>query len=149
LKRNGDLPVELWQNICAIYTTAIKRLNNRLSGDRITFSQWSILRALGKFGSMPMTRLSEHMLVAPANITGLVDRLEKKGYVERRKDNQDRRLFIIELTKKGQETQEVIAQQFRSYVRRVFSSLSDNDRAVLLKLLRKLRSSIERIEKLE
>jgi DNA-binding MarR family transcriptional regulator len=143
LKASGDLPVELWQNISAIYRTGIKRLNSRLSGDRITFSQWSILRALGKFGSMPMTRLSEYMLVAPANITGLVDKLE------RRKDSQDRRLFMIELTKKGQETQEVITQQFHTYVRHVFGSLSGNDRAMLLGLLRRLRSSMERIERLE
>jgi DNA-binding MarR family transcriptional regulator len=149
LKNDGDLPIELWQNISTIHRTAIKRLNSRLSSDRITFSQWSILRALGKYGSMPMTRLSEYMLVAPANITGLVDRLERKGYVERRKNSQDRRLIIIELTRKGEETQGAIAQQFQTYVRHVFRSLSDNDRAVLLRLLRQLRSRIERIEKLE
>jgi MarR family 2-MHQ and catechol resistance regulon transcriptional repressor len=149
LKADGDLPVELWQNISAIYRTGIKTLNNRLSSARITFSQWSILRALGKFGSMPMTKLSEHMLVAPPNITGLVDRLEKKGYVERRRDSLDRRLFMIQLTRKGQETQQAISQQFRAYVRHVFSPLSDSDRAVLLSLLSQLKSSIERIEKLE
>ena len=149
MKPSGDLPVELWQNISSIHRIGIKRLNSRLSSDRITFSQWSVLRALGKYGSMPMTRLSEHMLVAPANITGLVDRLEKNGYVERRKQSQDRRLFMIELTRKGRETQESISQQFRGYVRRVFSPLSDDDRVELLKLLRQLRTSIERIEKLE
>lgn len=149
MKASTDLPVELWQNISTIYRTAIKRLNNRLSGERMTFSQWSILRALGKFGPMPMSRLSEHMLVAPANITGLVDRLEKKGYVERKREERDRRLFMIELTENGQRIQEAITKQFQAYVRRVFSSLSDKEREVLLRLLSQVRSNIVRIDKLE
>jgi len=149
LKASTDLPVELWQNISTIYRTAIKRLNKRLSSERMTFSQWNILRALGKFGPMPMSRLSEHMLVAPANITGLVDRLEKKGYVERKREAQDRRLFMIELTENGQRIQEAITQQFQAYVKRVFSSLSDKEREVLLRLLSQVRSSIVRIDKLE
>ncbi len=115
----------------------------------MTFSQWSILRALGKFGPMPMSRLSEHMLVAPANITGLVDRLEKKGYVERKREERDRRLFMIELTENGQRIQEAITKQFQAYVRRVFSSLSDKEREVLLRLLSQVRSNIVRIDKLE
>ncbi len=147
--KKADLPVELWQNISAIYRTAVKRLNKRLSEDRISFSQFSILRAIGKYGPMPMSKLSEHMLVAPANITGLVDRMERKGYVERTRDQQDRRLFKIELTEKGRRTYEVISEQFWIYVRHVFSSLSDSERVMLLGLLGRIRNSVEQIETLE
>ncbi len=147
--KKADLPVELWQNVSAIYRTAVKRLNKRLSEDRISFSQFSILRAIGKFGPMPMSKLSEHMLVAPANITGLVDRMERKGYVERTRDQQDRRLFKIELTEKGRRTYEVISEQFWIYVRHVFSSLSDSERVMLLGLLGRIRNSVEQIETLE
>lgn len=149
MEANGDLPVELWQSVSTIYRTAIKRLNRRLSDDKISFSQFSFLRAIGKFGPMPMGRLSGHMLVAPANITGLVDRLERKGYVERKRDTEDRRLFRIELTEKGRRTYDAIAQQFWIYVRHVFGSLSDNERTLLLGLLAQVRKSIEQIEKLE
>ncbi len=147
--KKADLPVELWQNVSAIYRTAVKRLNKRLSEDRISFSQFSILRAIGKFGPMPMSKLSEHMLVAPANITGLVDRMERKGYVKRRRDQKDRRLFKIELTEKGRQTYEAISEQFWIYVRHVFSSLSDSERVMLLGLLGRIRSSVEQIETLE
>ncbi len=147
--KKADLPVELWQNISAIYRTAVKRLNKRLSEDRISFSQFSVLRAIGKYGPMPMSKLSEYMLVAPANITGLVDRMERKGYVERRRDKQDRRLFKIVLTEKGRRTYDVISEQFWIYVRHVFSSLSDSERVVLLGLLGRIRKSVEQIETLE
>jgi MarR family 2-MHQ and catechol resistance regulon transcriptional repressor len=149
LKAKTDISVELWQSVSTVYRTAIKRLNRRLSEDKISFSQFSILRAIGKFGPMPMSRLSEHMLVAPANITGLVDRLERKGYVERKRDSGDRRLFRIELTEKGRRTYETIAHQFWIYVRHVFSPLSDSERKLLLGLLARVRKSVEQIDILE
>jgi len=149
LKTKADLPLELWQGISAIYRTAVKRLNSRLSEDRISFSQFSILRAIGKFGPMPMNKLGEHMLVAPANITGLVDRLERKGYVERRRDRRDRRLLKIELTERGRRIHDKVIEQFWTYVRNVFSSLSENERVVLLGLLARIRKSVDQIETLE
>ena len=149
MKATADLPVELWQSVSTVYRTAIKRLNRRLSDEKISFSQFSVLRAIGKFGPMPMSRISEHMLVAPANITGLVDRLERKGYVERKRDAGDRRLFRIELTKKGRSTYDAISHQFWIYVRHVFSPLSDHERMLLLGLLARVRKSVEQIEVLE
>jgi MarR family 2-MHQ and catechol resistance regulon transcriptional repressor len=149
LKTEADLPIELWQSISAIYRTAVKRLNSRLSEDKISFSQFSMLRAIGKFGPMPMNKLGDHMLVAPANITGLVDRLERKGYVERRRDRNDRRLLKIELTERGRRIHDKVIEQFWTYVRNVFSSLSENERMVLLGLLARIRKSVDQIETLE
>ena len=149
MKATTDLPVELWQSVSTVYRTAIKRLNRRLSEEKISFSQFSVLRAIGKFGPMPMSRLSEHMLVAPANMTGLVDRLERKGYVERKRDAGDRRLCRIELTEKGRQTYDAIAHQFWIYVRHVFSPLSDNERTLLLGLLARVRKGVDQIEVLE
>jgi len=149
LNAKADLSIELWQSISEIYRTAVKRLNNRLSEDKVSFSQFSILRAIGKFGPMPMNKLGEHMLVAPANITGLVDRLERKGYVERRRDRNDRRLLKIELTERGMRIHDKVIEQFWTYVRNVFSSLSENERTVLLGLLTRIRKNINQIETLE
>ena len=149
MKTSADLPVELWQDLSAIYRTAVKRLNSRLREDKITFSQFSVLRAIGKFGPMPMSKLGEHMLVAPANITGLIVRMERKGYVERKRVLHDIRLFRIELTDKGMRTFEIIAEQFWTYARHIFSSLSDDERSHLLELLARVRQGVEQIEKME
>jgi len=80
----SDSDFELWQNIRDIYRAALKRLNAKLRKERITFSQYSVLLALSRNGPMQMNKLSEHMLVAPANVTGLVDRMERKGLSDER-----------------------------------------------------------------
>ncbi|UCH95644.1 MAG: MarR family transcriptional regulator [Candidatus Aminicenantes bacterium] len=45
--------------------------------------------------------LSRRLNVSPANITGIIDRLEEKGLVKRLRKQSDRRTILIELTEKG------------------------------------------------
>jgi DNA-binding MarR family transcriptional regulator len=76
----------------------------------------------------------------------LVDRLERKGYVERKRD---RRLCTIKLTDKGQQIYGTISQQFWTYVCHVFSSRTGDERVLLLGLLTRVRQSVEQTERLE
>jgi DNA-binding MarR family transcriptional regulator len=49
----------------------------------------------------PMSKLAVGLRCEPSNVTGLVDRLEKRGLVERRTDPQDRRVKLIAPTEAG------------------------------------------------
>lgn len=135
---------ELWQNIRDIYRTALKRLNAKLRKERITFSQYSVLLALSRSGPMQMNKLSEHMLVAPANVTGLVDRMEKKGYVRRKRDERDRRLYVIEETERGSRIFKSISSRFRQYAGNLGSTLTREERDSTLAALRKVRMEVEK-----
>jgi MarR family 2-MHQ and catechol resistance regulon transcriptional repressor len=136
--------IELWQNIRTIYRAVLKRLNARLRKERITFSQYSVLLALSRNGPMQMSKLGEHMLVAPANVTGLVDRMEKKGFVVRRRDEKDRRLYVIEATEKGSRIFKGISGRFRQYAGSLGSTLSRGETESVLAGLRKVRDEVER-----
>ncbi len=135
---------ELWQNIRDIYRAALKRLNAKLRKERITFSQYSVLLALSRNGPTQMSKLGEHMLVAPANVTGLVDRMEKKGYVRRRRHERDRRLYVIEATEKGSRIFKSISTRFRQYTGNLGSTLTRKERNSTLAALRKVRLEVEK-----
>jgi MarR family 2-MHQ and catechol resistance regulon transcriptional repressor len=140
----SDSDVELWQSIRDIYRAALKRLNAKLRKERITFSQYNVLLALSRKGPMQMNKLSENMLVAPANVTGLVDRMEKKGYVRRRRDERDRRLYVIEATEKGTRIFTGISNRFRQYTGNLGSTLTHEERDSTLAALRKVRMEVEK-----
>jgi DNA-binding MarR family transcriptional regulator len=140
----SDSDLELWQSIRSIYRAALKRLNARLRKERITFSQYNVLLALSREGPMQMNKLSENMLVAPANVTGLVDRMEKKGYVRRRKGEKDRRLYVIEATEKGTRVFTGISSRFRQYTGNLGSTLTREERDSTLAALRKVRTEVEK-----
>jgi DNA-binding MarR family transcriptional regulator len=69
----------------------------------LTGPQSLVLRMLIKKGSLSSADLSRQMYVTPSNITGIIDRLEKKGLVERIRKPGDRRVALITLTQSGQE----------------------------------------------
>lgn len=68
----------------------------------LTGPQSLVLRLLIKEGALSSADLSRQMYVTPSNITGIIDRLEKKGYVERISKPGDRRVALINLTESGQ-----------------------------------------------
>lgn len=140
----SDSDLELWQSIRSIYRAALKRLNAKLREERITFSQYNVLLALSREGPMQMNKLSENMLVAPANVTGLVDRMEKKGYVRRRKGKKDRRLYVIEATEKGTRVFTGISSRFRQYTGNLGSTLTREEKDSTLAALRKVRMEVEK-----
>jgi DNA-binding MarR family transcriptional regulator len=69
----------------------------------LTGPQSLVVRLLIKKGALSSADLSRQMYVTPSNITGIIDRLEKKGLVERIRKQGDRRVALITLTQSGQE----------------------------------------------
>lgn len=67
----------------------------------VTGPQLWALRIIYSEGELSMGKLSENMYLHMSTVSGVVDRLEEKGYVKRRRDTADRRVVKISLTKKG------------------------------------------------
>jgi DNA-binding MarR family transcriptional regulator len=67
----------------------------------LTETQSDVLRTLLIHGEMSSADLSRNLYVTPANITGVIDRLEKKGLVARIRYQADRRVALISLTESG------------------------------------------------
>ena len=63
--------------------------------------QMHALRLLDPEGQVPMSTLAENMACDPSNVTGIVDRLEARGLIERRGAEHDRRVKMLALTDEG------------------------------------------------
>ena len=139
----SEADMELWQSIRNIYRTVLKRLNARLAKEKNTFSRYSVLIALSRAGPRQMNRLGEHMLVAPANVTGLIDGMSKKGYVQRRRDLNDPRLYVVEPTDTRARVFRSISGRFRQCIGKIGSELGHEGFAVTLGALDKVRRKVE------
>ncbi len=67
----------------------------------ITGPQLWALKAISQNESLSLSDLSERMYLHRSTITGVIDRLEKKGYVTRNRDQVDRRVINVQLTREG------------------------------------------------
>ena len=71
------------------------------AGAGVTVEQWAILKALQEKGDMSQVELAELTFKDKPTVTRILDLLVRKGLLERQTDDEDRRKFIIVLTKKG------------------------------------------------
>jgi DNA-binding MarR family transcriptional regulator len=65
--------------------------------------QFRVLLEIGPMEPVPMRRIAELLACDASNVTGLVDRMESRGLLERRLDERDRRIKLIAVTKAGRE----------------------------------------------
>ena len=93
-------------------------------------------------GGLNQAQLSHMMLVNPANITSLVDRMEKAGLVSRTSTPSDRRYNIVKLTSRGQELLSRIEPLYADEVRRIMAALLEAEQKELIVMLEKIRCNL-------
>ncbi|EAT16518.1 MarR family winged helix-turn-helix transcriptional regulator [Desulfuromonas acetoxidans] len=103
----------------------------------LSISQFGVLETLYHLGPMCQRDLGRKILKSSGNITTVIDNLEKRQLVERRRLETDRRYFQVHLTEKGRT---LIAQVFPEHVERIverFSVLSADEQEQLAMLCKK------------
>jgi len=102
-KNKSELVSEL-QSLIAKSNDKLKRVHSvQLSAQKLTSPQFGVLNVLQKNGSVPLKKISDELLVTGANITCVVDNLEKQTLVKRVPSKTDRRVINAELTSKGKQ----------------------------------------------
>jgi len=91
---------------------------------------------------VPLSEISARMMCDNSNLTGIVDRLIAKGYVERRPDPNDRRVSLICLTEAGAEKLRNLRPRHHEKLRKRMRSLSEHEVYQLRELLKSLYSSL-------
>jgi MarR family transcriptional regulator, organic hydroperoxide resistance regulator len=90
--------------------TQRKRIIARLAKLGLTFPQAHALRLLEPHAPVPMRSLAELLVCDASNVTGIADRLEGRGLVERRSAEHDRRIRVLALTPSGTEMRERVLE---------------------------------------
>lgn len=107
----------------------------------VTGPQLWALRTIYNAGQLSMGELSQKMYLHMSTVSGVVDRLEEKGYVERARGNKDRRVVKISLTKGGKKLVQGGPEAAQGQLLHGLESLSQTE--VLT-----IRSSLEKVVRL-
>lgn len=101
----------VWRRIGTLVDAERDRVQRIAGAFELSVPQLLALRALDPDAPQPMNRLACAMTCDNSNVTGLVNRLEKRGLVERRADPNDRRVRMLALTDEGRRVRaEVLAR---------------------------------------
>lgn len=112
----------------------------------ITDSQFNVLHLLrfqtGPDGTINQTQLGRMLLVNRSNVTGLVDRMEQAGWLERVDDPEDRRVKRIRLTPAGRKLIDRLDKAYIRKVEAVMGVLSEREQGELCRLLERIRAPL-------
>lgn len=104
--------------------TAMRHMRN-WKGGALSLVHVNVLAVLDIDGPLPMRGLAETLDVSQASATGIVDRMEQRGLVERRHDDDDRRVVHVALTDEGRRLIAGMAEERREHLAQMLDTLTD------------------------
>jgi len=111
----------------------------RRSGSGLTPSQARVIFTIGGTDGMTCKDIGDITLITKGTLTGVIDRLEEKGLVERWSVEGDGRKTIIALTRRGERVYEREFPRHVEFLKTKFDKLSASDRRNATRLLQKVR----------
>jgi DNA-binding MarR family transcriptional regulator len=113
----------------------------------LTSSQYNILRILrGEGAPLPILEIANRTVTAVPGITGLIDRLEKAGLVERKRCEKDRRVIYAALTEEGAKAAAKLDRPLWDLQRKLLAHLSPAEIKELIRLLEKTREGFDPVD---
>jgi DNA-binding MarR family transcriptional regulator len=117
----------------------------RGAGYDITPEQFGVLARLRVQQGMNQTQLGERMLKDRHNMTRILTLLERRGYIERRPDSSDRRIFRIFLTESGRGVQEELTPIVTKHLDELLDGVPYHDQQTIRKTLKRIVSNIQNL----
>jgi DNA-binding MarR family transcriptional regulator len=109
----------------------------------LTVEQFILLKNIPEDNALSQHQLCEIVEKSAANVTRILDRLEKKALIERKKNAADRRSILLSLTDRGKELAEEVHILFESFSKQLTEGISSQEEALFTQLLYKIRKNLD------
>ncbi|MBN3040975.1 MAG: MarR family transcriptional regulator [Candidatus Omnitrophica bacterium] len=142
----SDFAEEMVQSLSLIHKASHTMLKSRADAftkGKITFPQYILLELLYTKGPIKMKDIASSLGISLPAATGMVDRLISLNKVKRVSDPADRRVIIVQITSTGTKAVVDIISFRKKLIEKMFSGFTDSERQTYLKLIRKVRRTID------
>ncbi len=115
-----------------------KRIHRHLIDAGLTMTQFGVLEALFSLGPLSQRQIGDKILKSSGNITLVIDKLEKRGLVKRKRGKEDRRYYAVDLTPAGRRLIGSIFPRHAAKVVEEMKTLTGAEQEELSRLCRKM-----------
>ena len=129
--------------ISRIYATNRAHLEAEFEGEDISFSQWRVLMCLRDDIANTAADVSRELDHDKGSMTRLLDQLEVRGFIQRRRDKDDRRLVFLILTPAGRAAVNRLVPKLVNFYNDLLGDFSPQDVQLLTQLLTRLRAALK------
>jgi DNA-binding MarR family transcriptional regulator len=136
---------ELYFCLTRTLGTLQREVDDLLKTYGVSEPQYNVLNVLQEAypESLSCGDIAGKMVSRDPDITRLLDRLERSGFIERRRGSPDRRLVFVKILEPGMQLMDTLREPVARLQERQFASLQDSDIQALLECLDRVRSRIE------
>ena len=111
----------------------------------ITIKDMHTIAAISMYETRTASQVAEMVHLTPSAMTSVIDKLVKKGYVERHRDDNDRRVVQLALTHNGRTVFRAHAAFHRGMAHSLFDSLSDDETEAVKKAVLNLQEYLHEL----
>ena len=133
-ERLNSLLVQLFNDILQIEEKSLK--NGPLSDLSVT--ELHTIEAIGMYKERTMTEVAQDLKITVGTLTTAINKLIKKGYVDRKRIEEDRRVVLIHLTKKGKLAYRLHEKFHNDMINETISGLKEDEEEILISSLERL-----------
>jgi DNA-binding MarR family transcriptional regulator len=141
------LATEAVMNTIRTADMAFERIGRLLRPLNVSAAGGLVLGQLRDHGPMSPSELGDRLIVTRATVTGLLDSLERRGFVRRSANAADRRSLVVEITPAGLEVIQQVRTIIHSNETAWMSALSDAELRAYIDLLHRIQDSIAASDK--
>jgi len=109
----------------------------------LTHAQFDIIATLGNTKGMSYKDLGDKTLITKGTLTGVIERLEQKGCVERCRSTDDKRSFSVRLTPQGEAVFDTVFPSMMVQGKQLFTAFGEDDFLALEQILSRLKNVID------
>ncbi|MCM3742658.1 MarR family transcriptional regulator [Sporosarcina luteola] len=123
----------------------LEEANKLIETYKLNPTEFAVLELLYHKGRQPIQKIGQKILLSSGSMTYVVDKLEKKGLIERVYCTEDKRITYMSITAAGNELIEEIFPSHEGKINELMSVLSKTEQDTAIELLRKLGLSIKNL----
>lgn len=137
----GSLQAEVLLNLMRTTDALARGVENILKLAGLSHAQYNVLRILRGAGDQGLCcrEVADRMITRDPDITRLLDRLERRTLLARRRDSRDRRIITVRITAAGQKLLKDLDAPLAEYNRKLLSHMKQDDLRKLVELLEAAR----------
>ncbi len=140
--RETRLALSTFVKLMRATETISAKVHNSLKNERLTISQFGVLEALYHLGPMCQRDLAKKILKTTANLTTVIDNLEKRHLVKRERNEDDRRYYNVVLMENGEKLMKEIFPDHSNRIVQAMTKLTKNEQEQLGMLCKKLAEKV-------
>ena len=124
----NDYLTSIYNNVLVIKEVSLR------GGSRfkdISIKEMHTIDVIGKFPEATPSKVSKELMVTLGTVTTSLNNLERKGYIERIRSDQDRRVVYLHLTKKGRLVHRLHKRFHKAMVEKIIDGMSPEEKEVM------------------